>query len=232
VLELEQKIERLAEWIAESEYLVVFTGAGISTESGIRDFRGPDGLWTRRDKGLATPEQNWLGVEPNAGHHAITALQEMGKMAFLISQNIDNLHLKAGINPEILAELHGNLTRVRCLQCGMKMDRADGETNCPVCGGKLKSSVVDFGDSLPVKDLQDSYKHAKKSDLFLVVGSSLVVYPAADIPAVALASGARLVIINRGETPLDSKASLLFEEKIGDVLSAVVEKVKKKLKQN
>lgn len=228
-LDLPERIARLAEWIVASEHLVVFTGAGISTESGIRDFRGPDGLWTRRDKGLATPEQNWLGVEPNAGHRAISELQDIGKLAFLISQNIDNLHLKAGIKPDILAELHGNLSQVRCRDCGFKMDRMEGEKACPLCGGTLKSSVVDFGDALPKKDLQDAYKHSGKSDLFIVVGSSLVVYPAADMPAVALASGARLVIINRGETPFDAKAGLLFNEKISDVLPAVVEKVKKLL---
>ena len=153
--DLYQRIDELARWMLESKYLVVFTGAGISTESGLRDFRGPDGLWTRRDKGLSTPKQDFTGAEPNAGHIAIHELQNLGKLAFLISQNVDNLHLESGINPEILAELHGNLTRVRCTECEFKMDRVEGEKECPLCGGKLVSTVVNFGQSLPAKDLRN-----------------------------------------------------------------------------
>ena len=123
---LNERIITLSGWIYESKYLVVFTGAGISTESGLRDFRGPDGLWTRRDKGLETPQQDFSDVEPNAGHNAITKLQNLGKMKFLISQNVDNLHLKSGIKPELLAELHGNLTKVRCQHCQFKMERIEG----------------------------------------------------------------------------------------------------------
>lgn len=224
--DLSQRIETLAQWMYESKYLVVFTGAGISTESGIRDFRGPDGLWTRRDKGLPTPEQNWLGVEPNSGHYAVFELQEIGKLKFLISQNVDNLHLKSGIREEMLAELHGNLSKVRCLACDFKMDRIEGEKTCPLCGGKLKSTVVNFGDSLPVKDLEESIKHSHSCDLFIVVGSSLVVYPAADMPRLALEAGARLVIINQGETPYDNRAHLRFFERIGEVLPPAVKRLK------
>jgi NAD-dependent deacetylase len=224
--DLEQRIEQLAQWMLESKYLVVFTGAGISTESGIRDFRGPDGLWTRRDKGLATPEQNWLGVEPNSGHRAVFELQKLGKMEFCISQNVDNLHLKSGIEPELLAELHGNLSKVRCLACDFKMDRVEGERTCPLCGGKLKSTVVNFGDSLPEKDLEESIEHSRRSDLFIVVGSSLVVYPAADLPRLAMDRGAKLVIINQGETPYDEEAHLRFSEQIGEVLPPAVERLK------
>jgi NAD-dependent deacetylase len=224
--ELNQRISELAEWISASKYLVVFTGAGISTESGLRDFRGSDGLWTRREKGLETPEQNWTDVEPNCGHRAIFELQKLGKLAFLISQNVDNLHLKSGIKPELLAELHGNLTKVRCTECEFKMDRVEGERKCPICGGKLKSTVVDFGDSLPVKDLEESYEHSGRCDLFIVAGSSLVVYPAAEMPRVALGAGAKLVIINQGETPYDGQAHLRFSEGIGEVLPAAVERIK------
>jgi NAD-dependent deacetylase len=226
MMELAPRIERLAKWMHASKHMVMFTGAGISTASGIRDFRGPDGLWTRRDKGLATPEQNWLGVEPNTGHQAVFELQEMGKLAFLISQNIDNLHLKSGIKPELLAELHGNLSLVRCLSCDFKMDRVEGEKKCPLCGGKLKSSVVDFGDSLPVKDLEDSIQHARECDLFIVVGSSLVVYPAADLPRLAIERGRKLVIINQGETPYDGQVDLRFSEAITDVLPPAVKRLK------
>ncbi|MFC1941817.1 Sir2 family NAD-dependent protein deacetylase [Chloroflexota bacterium] len=227
VSDLRQRIDTLARWMLESRYLVVYTGAGISTGSGLRDFRGPDGLWTRRDKGLSTPSQDFTGAEPNTGHMAITGLQNMGKLAYLISQNVDNLHLKSGINPDKLAELHGNLTKVRCEQCEFKMDRFEDQKECPLCGGRLVFSVVDFGQSLPVKDLSDSYMHSQKSDLFVVVGSSLVVYPAADMPGVALQSGARLVIINQGETPFDQNANLRFSEAIDDVLPPAVEQLEK-----
>jgi NAD-dependent SIR2 family protein deacetylase len=224
--DLQERIARLAQWLHESKYLVVFTGAGVSTESGLRDFRGPNGLWTRRDKGLGTPRQDFTGASPNAGHLAIAELQKLGKLAFLISQNVDNLHLKSGIRPELLAELHGNLTKVRCVQCEFKMDRVEGERECPLCGGKLVSTVVNFGDSLPAKDLAESYQHSQKCDLFVVVGSSLVVYPAADMPAVALEAGAKLVVINQGETPFDKHAHLRFSEAIGLVLPPAVEQLK------
>lgn len=227
--ELDERIDKLAQLMFDAKYVVVFTGAGISTESGLRDFRGPDGLWTRRDKGLSTPRQDFTGAEPNTGHIAITELQNLGKLAFLISQNVDNLHLKSGIKPEILAELHGNLTKVRCVECDFKMDRVEGERECPLCGGTLKSTVVNFGDSLPPKDLAESYKHSQKCDLFIVVGSSLVVYPAADMPAVALEAGAKLVIINQGETPFDAQAHLRFSEAIGMVLPPAIEKLKRLL---
>ncbi len=224
--DLQQRISELARLMFESKYLVVFTGAGVSTESGLRDFRGPDGLWTRRDKGLSTPRQDFTGAEPNSGHLAIHELQEMGRLAFLISQNVDNLHLKSGIRPELLAELHGNLTKVRCTECEFKMDRVEGERECPLCGGKLVSTVVNFGQSLPQKDLAESYHHSQQCDLFIVVGSSLVVTPAADMPRVALQAGAKLVIINQGETPFDGHAHLRFTEAIGEVLPPAVAQLK------
>lgn len=224
--DLNQRIDTLAQWMLEAKYMVVFTGAGISTESGLRDFRGPDGLWTRRDKGLSTPAMDFSRVEPNAGHLAIVELQKLGKLAFLISQNVDNLHLKSGIKPELLAELHGNITKVRCSDCEFTMDNT-GDTKCPLCGGQMASSVVNFGQSLPHKDLADSFEHTQKSDLFLVAGSSLVVYPAADMPRIALEYRAKLVIINQGETPFDAFAQLRFCEKAGEVLTAAVDRLKK-----
>lgn len=226
--DLEKRIHTLAEWLYGSRYLVVFTGAGISTGSGLPDFRGPDGLWTRRDKGLPPKPMTrpWDSVEPNSGHMAIADLQKMGKLNFLISQNVDNLHLKSGINPDLLAELHGNMTKLRCTRCGNKVDRSDARTTCG-CGGKLVSSVVDFGEPLPERDLRLSFEHSRKSDLFIIVGSSLVVTPAADMPLEALRSGAKLVIINQGETPLDHHANLRFNEKIGDVLPRAVKGLKR-----
>lgn len=223
-----QRVETLARWMHESHYLVVFTGAGISTESGLPDFRGPEGLWTRRERGLPPRPTDvpWDAVTPNAGHLAIVELQKLDKLKFLISQNVDNLHLKSGIRPDLLAELHGNIAKLRCRRCEETFDRAQGRTRCR-CGGALVKSVVDFGESLPRKDLMLSYEHAGKSDLFVVAGSSLVVTPAADMPREALQSGAKLVIINQGETPFDRVANLRFHESIGDVLPRAVRGLKR-----
>ena len=225
---LEKGIQTLAQWLYESLYTVVFTGAGISTESGIPDFRGPDGVWTRQDKGLPPkPMRKSLdSVEPNSGHLAIVDLQKLAKLSFLISQNVDNLHLKSGIRPDLLAELHGNTTKLRCTQCEKTIDKTAGLSNCH-CGGSLTSSVVDFGQSLPERDITLSFEHAQKSDLFIVVGSSLVVTPAADMPMEALRSGAKLVIINQGKTPFDPYAHLRFFEGIGSVLPKAVKRFKR-----
>ena len=225
-----ERVKILAQWMYEAERLAVFTGAGISTESGLPDFRGPDGVWTRREKGLSTEWPDLSVAEPNIGHTAIVELQRLGKLSFLISQNIDNLHLKSGIQPDLLAELHGNVAKLRCSRCDFLLDRFEDQTACPLCGGKLVSSVVDFGQSLPNKDLADSYRHSQDCDLFVVVGSSLVVTPAADMPRVALESGARLVIINKGETPLDRSAHLRFDEKIGEVLPPAIAQLKELMK--
>ena len=224
----DQKIQDLAQYLYASQYPVFFSGAGISTESGLPDFRGPDGVWTRRDKGLAPRSMavSWDSVAPNSGHYAIVELQKIGKLKFLISQNVDNLHLKSGIRLELLAELHGNMTKLRCTRCQQTADQATAKSRCP-CGGSLVSSVVDFGQSLPEKDLALSFEHSRKSDLFVVVGSSLVVTPAAEMPKEALMAGAKLVIINQGETPLDSHAHLRFYEGIGEILPRVVKRLKK-----
>ncbi|MCR4394042.1 MAG: NAD-dependent protein deacylase [Dehalococcoidales bacterium] len=227
--ELKQKIETLVRWIFESSYLVVFTGAGISTESGLPDFRGPDGLWTRKARGLPVEQMDFSKATPNSGHMAIVELQNLQKLKFLISQNVDNLHLKSGISPEILAELHGNVTKLRCEQCEFTIDNTGDEIRCPLCGGTFKPSVVNFGQPLPQKDLAKAYYHSERSDLFIVVGSSLVVYPAADMPRVALENGARLVIINQGKTPFDEVAHLLINEKIGLVLPQTVARLKELL---
>ena len=225
--DLDQRIQTLARWLYESKYPVIFTGAGISTESGLPDFRGPDGLWTRQDKGLPPPTTafSWNDIEPNKGHLSIRELQRLGKLKFLISQNVDNLHLKSGINPELLAELHGNIAKLRCKNCGNLVSRSETSKSCR-CGGELAKSVVDFGESLPEKDLRLSFEHSRKSDVFVVVGSSLVVTPAADMPLEALRAGAKLVIINHGDTPFDHRASLRFFERIGDVLPVAVKRLK------
>ena len=224
----ERRIKTLGQWMFEADYLVVFTGAGISTESGLPDFRGPDGIWTRRDKGLPPkPMPSWDSVQPNKGHLAIVELQKLEKLRFLISQNVDNLHLKSGIKPELLAELHGNITKLRCESCETTTNASSNLNRCPHCGGKLVSSVVNFGQPLPRKDLELSYYHSKKSDLFMVAGSSLVVTPAAYMPREALGARAKLVIINKGETPFDPVCHLRFNEKMGDVLPRAVSELKK-----
>jgi len=225
--DLDERIELFAKWLYESQYPVFFTGAGMSTESGLPDFRGPDGIWTRQEKGLAPrpTTKPWDSFEPNQGHLAIVELQQIGKLRFLISQNVDNLHLKSGIRPELVAELHGNIAKLRCPRCGRSIDRSAGKKTCP-CGGPLAPSVVHFGQPLPEKDLDLSFEHSRKSDLFVVVGSSLVVTPAADMPREALCSGAKLVILNEGKTPFDSDAHLRFNEKIGEILPRMVKRLK------
>jgi len=225
--DLEERIRTLAQWMFESKHLVVFTGAGISTESGLPDFRGPDGIWTRKAKGLSPKVRAFDSVEPNMGHIAIVDLQKLDKLDFLISQNVDNLHLRSGIRPDLLAELHGNVAKLRCVRCEAEVDETSGLSTCPSCGGKLVSSVVNFGDPLPQKALADSFRHSERCDLFVVVGSSLVVTPAAHMPRAGLESGARLVIINQGETPLDRHAHLRFWERIGEVLPQAVAQLRK-----
>ncbi len=229
LVDLDTWINTLADWMFGAKHLVVFTGASISTESGLPDFRGPDGIWTRQARGLPPQRRDFSSVEPNAGHTGIVELQKLGRLGFLISQNIDNLHLRSGIPPDLLAELHGNVTRLRCKRCRAEVDVSTGWDKCS-CGGRLVSSVVDFGQTLPSKAVADSYWHSQHCDLFIVAGSSLVVYPAADMPTEAVQCGARLVIINKGETPLDGLAHLRFDERIGEALTPAVARLKELLK--
>jgi NAD-dependent SIR2 family protein deacetylase len=249
---IEQQIESIARWIIESEHLVAFTGAGISTDSGIPDFRGPDGVWTRRDAGLPPPR--WRispgQVSPNASHMALVELQRVGKLQFLITQNTDNLHRRSGIRPDILAELHGNGHLVRCLSCDRQYAKVEvgwdaekwgpgyrtqppveGQPRCPGCGGRLISSVVNFGDPLPEKELMLAARHARACDLMLVLGSSLLVNPAASLVGLALREGARVVLINQGKTPYDEAVTLGLREGIGEVLPPAVRLVAKTMSE-
>ncbi|UQA56004.1 SIR2 family NAD-dependent protein deacylase [Polyangium aurulentum] len=244
--DLDRTIDTLARWIAESRHLVAFTGAGISTDSGIPDFRGPDGVWTRRDAGLPPPrwKKPSSQVEPNASHMALVTLQEMGILRFVISQNTDDLHRRSGLRPEMLAELHGNGALMRCLGCDARYTRVEvgwdrekwgpgyrtdrplrGQPPCPNCRGRLISSVVNFGDPLPERDLRTASAHAASCDVMLVLGSSLVVNPAAALVGVAIEAGANVAIINRGETPYDGLVQLRAEVGIAEVFLPAVERV-------
>ncbi|MFC1910971.1 NAD-dependent deacetylase [Chloroflexota bacterium] len=230
--DLHTRIEALAQLMFEAKRPVFFTGAGISTDSGLPDFRGPDGVWTHQSKGFETAKFNWTAAMPNPSHLAIVELQNMGKLFFLITQNVDNLHLKSGIKPELLAELHGNNTKLRCQNCGFYCDYFPDLTVCPICEGQLVSSVVDLGNPLPLGEFSRAEERSRQTDLFIVAGSSLVVYPAANMPRLALEAGAKLIIINNGETPIDSKCRLRFDEQIEMVLPAAVAGLKKIIGNN
>jgi NAD-dependent deacetylase len=249
---LEQHIETIARWIVKCEHIVAFTGAGISTDSGIPDFRGPNGVWTRRDAGLPAPRWRVPSgrIEPNASHLSLVEVQGLGKLQFLITQNTDNLHRRSGIRPELMAELHGNGQFVRCLGCdrlytrqevGWETDRwgpgyrtqkpIPGQPACSACGGRLISSVVNFGDPLPEKESELADQHARRCDLMLVLGSSLMVEPAASLVGLALRSGAWVVLVNRGKTPYDEVVTLRARTGIGEVIPPAVERVKRVLGQ-
>ncbi len=254
--DLPARVEKVADLIVKSRKLVVFTGAGISTESGIPDFRGPGGLWTRFDpddftidKFLTSPEsrrKQWYifregllsdKATPNAAHNAVAELHRLGKLDCVITQNVDNLHQKAGVPDEKVLELHGNMKWAVCLECGRRypfgeiksrLEAGEDIPACPACRGMLKPDVVMFGEQLPEEILQEAGRRSRAADLFIVIGSTLVVYPAAYMPAYAVAAGAKLVIINRGETPMDGQASVLINASAGDTMAAIVKTVKEK----
>jgi NAD-dependent deacetylase len=247
---LDEHIGTIARWIVQSDHVVAFTGAGISTDSGIPDFRGPEGVWTRRDAGLPPPR--WRvppsRVEPNASHLSLVELQQLGKLRFLITQNTDGLHRRSGIRPELLAELHGNGRLMRCLGCDWVHVRREvgwdprrwgpgyrtqkpmpGQPACPECGGRLVSAVVNFGDPMPRREYELAERHARRCDLMLALGSSLTVVPAASLVGFALGSGARVVLVNRGKTPYDRAVTLRAWTGIGEVIPLAVERAKRSL---
>src|SRR5215207_1925855 len=247
-----QNVETLARWLKESSHVVAFTGAGISTDSGIPDFRGPEGVWTRRDAGLPPPRWRVAPeeVRPNASHLALVELQQLGKLRFLITQNTDNLHRLSGIRAELLAELHGNGQLMRCLGCELTYTRQGvgwdagrwgpgyrtqkpirGQPVCADCGGRLISSVVNFGDPLPPEELALAEHHASHCDLMVVLGSSLMVEPAASLVGLALRSGSQVVLINQGKTPYDRAMTLRAWAGIGEVFPPAVERVKLALRE-
>lgn len=249
-------LDRVAEWAATASRGVVFTGAGISTESGIPDFRGPDGFWKRNDQAKFTiqnyvrdPEhrkERWrMAVAggsfmrspdgepaPNAGHVAIARLEQLGIVRGVVTQNVDGLHQEAGSGRVL--ELHGTTKRISCLSCGESWPRnvvlqrvLDGEEDpeCTSCGGILKSATISFGQQLPSDVLEEAHRWSLEADLFLVVGSSLVVYPAAALPGVAKQAGAKLAIVNREETDQDPIFDAVIRDAAGPTLTAMVERV-------
>jgi NAD-dependent deacetylase len=228
---------------------VVFTGAGISTESGIPDFRSPGGIWTRmapidfRDfvasaemrreawRRRFAMEDSFALARPNAGHEAVAALVARGTASHVITQNIDNLHQLSGVPEDKIVELHGNTRYAKCLDCGARMElapirahfEAQGDPpDCPFCGGIVKTATISFGQAMPEREMARAEKAALDCDLFLVLGSSLVVYPAAGFPLLAKRNGARLVIVNREPTDQDEAADLVINGEIGPALSAAV----------
>jgi len=241
----DSRIERAREWIGAASRIVGFSGAGISTESGVADFRSPNGVWARnrtvyfeqfvsneadrieawRQKVESWPEMR--DAQPNAGHRAFVQLHRRGQLAAMITQNIERLHQRSGLPSEMILELHGTTTEAMCLSCGDRIDMneavervASGEKapKCRECGGLLKPATISFGQPMPREALLAAHQAAESCDLFLAVGSSLVVHPAASLPLVAKRRGARLIIINRDETPLDGAADLVIHGKIGSIL--------------
>lgn len=250
-------IERIADFILDSDSVVVFTGAGVSTESGIPDFRSPGGIWDKYDPNdfryevfINDPGEYWKkrlemrkmggfdfsGAEPNPAHLAIAELEELGKLSSVITQNVDNLHQKAGNKDENVIELHGSNKRVRCLECGslypaeMAWDKAEKGELPPKCecGGVLKTDTVLFGEPLPREAVKRAKSEAENCDLMIVVGSSLVVYPASSVPQISKKTGSALCIINLQPTNFDSIADVVIHGKAGEILPKIMDRVKKR----
>jgi len=239
-------------WIEESERVVVLTGAGISTDSGIPDFRGPQGVWTKNPMAeklsnihyyMADPEvrkASWKArmdhiawsAKPNAGHHALAALERRGKLHALITQNIDELHQQAGNSVEKVIEVHGTMRKVVCMECGMTapmqkaLDRVragEDDPPCRDCGGILKSATISFGQALVPEVIDSAMRAAQEADLFIAIGSTLQVYPVAGAVPLARAAGAKIVIINAEPTQFDDIADAVFPESISEVLPKLLQ---------
>ena len=253
---LDALIEEAANIIASADKIVMFTGAGISTESGIPDFRSPGGIWSKHQpimfQDFMSSEEkrreSWqrgkesyhvfADVEPNAAHYAIAELEQMGKLDCLITQNIDDLHQKAGNSPAMVIELHGTVMFVMCMECGKRWPRAEIQEwlesgveipMCDECGGIMKSATISFGQPIPEVETAEALFRSRKAEVFIVVGSSLVVYPAAQMPIEAKQNGAKLIILNIGETPFDDYADVRIHSKAGETMRRMVERVKEKI---
>jgi NAD-dependent deacetylase len=251
---LAARLDRAADLVTATGRVVVFTGAGVSTESGIPDFRSPTGLWARYDpddfsfpnfmRSADARRRYWAvgrelyaairGAEPNAAHRAIVQLERLGLLDCVITQNVDDLHQRAGSDPARVIELHGNATRVRCLACDRRFTRDDiqarllaGESvpSCLGCGGTLKPFTVLFGEPMPAAAVRLAEERSRAAGCFLVVGSSLGVYPAAYMPTYAKEAGASLVVVNLTPTRLDHVADVALEGSAGPILTELVERV-------
>ncbi len=243
-------LNELRRLLEAAQSLVVFTGAGISTESGIPDFRSPGtGLWTKMKPIMfqdfvnseTVRQESWArrfegdrpmeNAQPNKGHEAVAELVRRGTCTCLITQNVDNLHQNSGIADERIVELHGNATYASCLSCSKRYELAELERQynaqqridpCSGCGGIIKSATISFGQAMPEAQMQRAQSATEACDTFMVVGSSLTVHPAAGFPELAKHLGAKLIIVNREETPLDALADLVVHEEIGQALSFAV----------
>jgi NAD-dependent deacetylase len=244
------QLQRLADLIRASRRAVVFTGAGISTESGIPDFRSPGGIWTKMmpvefQDYISDPqarrvswqrrfemEDTWNAVQPNDGHRMVAELVAQGRVSHVITQNIDALHQAAGVPDAAVIELHGNTRYAKCLDCGQRVEIADirahferhGDApDCGACGGIVKTATISFGQPMPEDEMARAEAATLACDLMLVLGSSLAVFPAASFPLLAKRNGARLAIVNRDETPQDRFADLVINSDIGPTMRAVVD---------
>jgi NAD-dependent deacetylase len=250
--ELAAQIAEVRGWLVEATRIVVLTGAGVSTESGIPDFRGPRGVWTRDPAAerratlqhyMSDPEvrrESWRTrvdhpawqAEPNAGHRALVALEGRGTLDTLITQNIDGLHQAAGSDPARVVEVHGTMRDVVCMSCGERapMERAlarvragEDDPPCRSCGGILKSATISFGQNLVVEDIERATAAAQGCDLLLAVGSTLSVYPVANVVPIARMAGARIVIVNGSPTEMDDLGDAVLRGPIGEILPALVD---------
>ncbi|PKP80582.1 MAG: NAD-dependent deacetylase [Alphaproteobacteria bacterium HGW-Alphaproteobacteria-18] len=241
----------LAQLIRNAHRVVVFTGAGISTESGIPDFRSPGGVWSKmkpimfqdfvasRDARreawtrVFNRTAGWTGASPNAGHFAVAQLVEAGKVTSVITQNVDNLHQDSGVPDSKVIEVHGNASYAKCLNCGKRYElealrhrwEADDDITCIFCTGLVKTATISFGQPMPEDEMARATEEALLADLFLVLGSSLVVYPAVSLPLVAKKAGSDLAIVNREATEQDPYADLVLNTDIGPLMRAVMERL-------
>ena len=255
--DLNYSLDVLSDLIVKAKRVVVFTGAGVSTESGIPDFRSPGEIWSRYDpedftiqRFVSSPEARKIcwklftegglirEAEPNPAHYAVAELYRLGKLDCVITQNVDNLHQKAGIPDDKVLELHGNMQWVVCLSCRSRfpmkevLQRIKERTevpDCPNCRGILKPDAVFFGEALPQRTLMEATRRSQNCDLFIVIGSTLIVYPAAYMPTYAKNAGAKLAIINLTSTPLDREATVVIQGKAGEIMSKVMEKVRNRI---
>ncbi len=253
---MEGLIKRAAALIGGARKVVAFTGAGVSTESGIPDFRSPGGIWEKYqpvyyDDFLSSEEarrEYWLrsraiypvlrDAVPNPTHLALAELEKMGKLDCIITQNIDRLHHKAGNSAENVIEIHGTVAYAACQECGKIYDRNELQKRleekeepavplCTSCGGPVKDATVSFGQPMPEKEMAEAGRRAQRCDVMLTLGSSLVVYPAAYLPQQAQQAGARMIIVNREPTPLDPIADVVIHAKTGTAMERIVAEVKK-----